>query len=161
MLGEEYLESLHRIKTRRDHLLESVRSELDNHDLDWFQGRFGPSGRELEEIAATQQVAWQKEAKRLSEGIFVWHQAGLGRRYLIADFDYWERIPIFELEEITQLSVGVEPHKVFKERLDPENIGHKNKTSADNFIWRRHKLVKRTFSPHNRRARTFARDLAA
>ena len=161
MLGDEYLESLQRLKKQRDHLFEKVWSELDSHDLEWFEGKFGPSGKALEELAARRQEAWQKEAKRLSEGVFVWHQAGLGRRDLIADFDYWERIPIFELDEITLLSVGVEPHQVFKERLDPENIRNRNKTSADNFVWRRYELVKRTFSPHNRRARTYARELAA
>lgn len=161
MLGEEYLESLSRLKKQRDHLLESVRSELDSHDLDWFQGKFGPSGRALEEIAATQQEAWQKEAKRLSEGVFVWHQAGLGRRDLLADFDYWERIPIFELDEITLLSVGVEPHQAFKERLDPDKKSNRNKTSADDFIRRRYELVKRTFSPYERRASTYAKELFA
>ena len=114
------------------------------HELEWFEGKFGPSGRALNEETRKTQAIWGTKAQNLYHGILPWYAAGLGRKDYLADYDYWAKSPFFELHEITLLSLGLEPVEVFVEALNPESSQQDN--PAKTFALRRHGLIDRTFN---------------
>ena len=96
-----------------------------------------------EETQKTQNI-WVRAARNLTERILPWYAAGLGRKGLMADYDYWAKSPFFELHEITLLSLGLEPVESFVEALNPKPSQEDN--PAKSFALRRHGLIDRTFN---------------
>lgn len=160
-LGPEYRRQLEILKEERDHLIKTITDTLNARDVDWFQGKYGPSGRALNEEAAEEQEIWRREARRMTDKLMPWFEAGLGLPDYVPDFDYWSLIPFFELEEITLLSLGLEPVDVFKELLATPLSPNPTVKPVYEFMMRRHELIVRTFGRGNFTSRSKPEELAA
>ena len=138
------MQRLNNLEKQRDHLCKTIRETLEEKDLEWFQGNFGPSGRALDEETQKAQAVWTREARNITDGIHLWYAAGLGRKEYLADYDYWAKSPFFELHEITFLTLGLEPVDGFPEALSPKPSQMND--PATTFALRRHELIDRTFN---------------
>ena len=146
-LGTEFAENIDRLERRRNHLFQTIRDTLSKRDLSWFEGRYGFSGDALDEKASQEQSLWRKEAAGIVHNISPWTEAALGRKEYLADFQYWGKAQYFSLIEVTQLSLGLEPNKVFEDQIAPTSHPPKQPNYAMDFASRRHELVIRKFDP--------------
>jgi hypothetical protein len=64
-LGGEYLQRLKGLEEQREFLCNTVKNTLENHDLVWFEGKYGQSGRALDAEARKTQAIWIREARDL------------------------------------------------------------------------------------------------
>ncbi len=83
---------------------------------------------------------------RLSGRLLPWFAGGFGHPDHLADFDYWAKMPMFTVDEITCLTVGVEPEEFPKSALD--NLGRSEPDKlwpAEQFLVRRRELLRRQF----------------
>ena len=92
-LGGEYLQRLKGLEEQREFLCNTVKNTLENHDLVWFEGKYGQSGRALDAEARKTQAIWIREARDLTDRMLPWYAAGLGRKEYLADYDYWGKRP--------------------------------------------------------------------
>jgi hypothetical protein len=89
------------------------------------------------------------EAYQLTKRQPLWFAGGFGHPDHIADFDHWARMPRFTIEELTCLSIGVEPENFTKkglaeiQKLDARSLG-----ATIQFLLRRVEQLKRQFSPY-------------
>ena len=158
-LGDRYLADTELVQRRIDNLFQSIRSWLDGYDEDWFEDSFTSTGEASDDIAKRKQAVWREEAEHILGNVFQWYQAGLGRPGLMADFDYWSNMASFKLDEITLLSLGLEPTEYFRERLNPDKLKRKKTCPADEFAMRRFEVFRRKFAHGNMRATVFPREL--
>lgn len=80
----------------------------------------------------------------------VWYAAGFGHPDHAADFEYWAKMPGFNVSELTCLSIGIEPGLFPKEKvLSIQKKQHDKLWPAAQFLLRRHEQLKRKFDPRN------------
>jgi hypothetical protein len=88
-----------------------------------------------------------------------WHDGGFGHPDHAADFAYWTRMPSFELNELTCLSVGISPTE-FSTRELTSLTRSKDRAKFSKpieFLVLRFELFQRNFDPHSHEARTTPR----
>lgn len=77
-----------------------------------------------------------------------WFAGGFGHPDHVADFDYWAKMPRYTVDEITCLSVGVEPGAFPKSELSNLSRSEPDKLwPAQTFLLRQRELLRRQFDP--------------
>lgn len=77
-----------------------------------------------------------------------WFAGGFGHPDHLADFDHWARMPRFTIEELTFLSIGVEPENFTMNDLgDIQKLDVRTLGAPIQFLLRRFEQLRRQFSP--------------
>lgn len=79
-----------------------------------------------------------------------WYAGGFGHPEYVADFDYWCKMPSFDLEEALCLSIGIDPRHFKKQ--DITNLKREKLDSLFNslqFLVLRHEQLRRQFDPYD------------
>jgi hypothetical protein len=78
----------------------------------------------------------------------LWFAGGFGHPDHVADFDHWAKMPRFTIEELTSLSIGVEPENFTKKKLaEIQKLDTRSLGAPIQFLLRRVEQLKRKFSP--------------
>lgn len=99
------------------------------------------------------------DVRYLEKRIPEWHSGGFGHPDHVADFDYWAKMPGFSIEELTCLSIGIEPDNFPKKtfldlgKSDPKVYG-----LAIQFLLRRYEQLKRQFELYSYKVRADPKD---
>ena len=81
-----------------------------------------------------------------------WHAGGFGHPDHVADFNYWTKMPTFDLGELTCLTVGISPNEYPTSMLAEMSYAKdRDKFSpVIEFLVMRFELYQRNFDPYNR-----------
>ena len=145
-LGEEHASLYAELLRQCDHLIATVRQELESRADESLEGQYGLSGQALGASKAEEQQIWIAEAQRLTGTSSPWFAAGLGKPGLLADYKYWGMSPFLTVPEIALLSMGLEPGTVL-EHVITGQVEDDVQRPAEVFARRRLELVGRKFQP--------------
>lgn len=101
----------------------------------------------------------QEEIHQMGKRRPSWFAGGFGHSDHVAEFDHWARMPRFSVEELTCLSVGIEPSNFTK-----KDLAELHKTNAPlasrpvQFLLRRYELLQRQFDPYARNLPAYPKD---
>ena len=94
------------------------------------------------------------EIYSLEKRVPEWHAGGFGHPDHVADFQYWAKMPMLNLGELTCLSVGINPSEFSTQHLSElsQTNARQKFSKTLEFLIQRFALLQRTFDPRRRDA---------
>lgn len=101
-----------------------------------------------------------EELADLNRTLPPWYAGGFGHPDHVADFEYWSRMPLHSVSELTCLSVGIEPAEYPNKKLMDlcQSNDRPKFWSPQQFLLLRYEQLKRKFDRYNHNGTVLPRD---
>lgn len=140
-----------KLNKKREQLFNEICKELSSYGDDELLNGFSEMGAPDAPWAEAWASKKKQEIRRPFSEESEWHLIELFRGKDLADFVHWGRSEFLSIDEITWLSVGLEPRDNFIGLAKPSkktSLGSKHDEVAD-YMTRHRELIRRRFDPKN------------
>ena len=159
LFGSDFERTFSAQKAQLKFLKDSVAATIEPLSYEYLASNTSLRGCLEDDILAKRQSAWRTEAKRFT-GLDPLHRAALGDPNLKPDYLYWAIAEHFKQDEVTCLTLGIEPTEEVKATLYVDNGDCPDRSHPKIALRRRHDLVVRRFGAWGPNAKVEPIDLA-